>query len=120
MRLKNNFIRLSDCLILDNKGSSAIIISLCITLLLGIAAFAIDIGYLCVARNELQNAADAGALAGARVLYNDTGSEVNTVGYYSEVNQRTIDSANQVGHDTAEMNNSGKRIQKLIFNDLRI
>lgn len=107
MSLKNNNILLSGCLS-NNKGSSAIVISLCISLFIGIAAFAIDIGYLCVVRNELQNAADSGALAGARVLYNDTGSEVNTVGYYSELYQRTIDSANQVAHDTAEMNNSAK------------
>jgi len=31
-----------------------------------------------VVRNELQNAADAGALAGARFLYNDEGTAVNT------------------------------------------
>jgi Flp pilus assembly protein TadG len=33
--------------------------------LLGFAALAIDVGYLFVVRNELQNAADAAALAGA-------------------------------------------------------
>ena len=32
------------------------------------AALAVDLGYLYVVRNELQNAADAGALAGAQVL----------------------------------------------------
>ena len=36
--------------------------------LLGFAALAIDVGYLFVVRNELQNAADAAALAGAGKL----------------------------------------------------
>ena len=45
--------------------------------LIGFIALAIDIGNLLVARNELQNAADAAALAGAQVLYNDAGTLVN-------------------------------------------
>jgi Flp pilus assembly protein TadG len=45
--------------------------------LLGIAALALDIGYLYVVRGELQNAADAGALAGAQVLYPSDGQSVN-------------------------------------------
>jgi hypothetical protein len=42
--------------------------------LLGIAALAIDVGYLFVVRNELQNAADAAALAGAHNLVPYTGT----------------------------------------------
>jgi hypothetical protein len=45
--------------------------------LLGVGALAADIGNLYVARNQLQNAADAGALAGARVLYVNDGTAVN-------------------------------------------
>ena len=33
--------------------------------LLGVAALAVDLGYLYVVRNELQNVSDAGALAGS-------------------------------------------------------
>jgi len=36
--------------------------------LLGIAALAVDLGYLFVTRNDLQNVSDAGALAGTRAL----------------------------------------------------
>jgi hypothetical protein len=36
--------------------------------MLGIAALGVDLGYLYVARNELQNVADGAALAGARIL----------------------------------------------------
>jgi hypothetical protein len=42
-----------------------------------LAALAIDISHLIVIRNELQNAADAGALAGARFLYDNNGAAVN-------------------------------------------
>ncbi|WP_231748557.1 pilus assembly protein TadG-related protein [Burkholderia latens] len=51
------------------RGAVAITVALLMTILLGFAALAIDIGYLFVVRNELQNAADAAALAGAPCLY---------------------------------------------------
>jgi Flp pilus assembly protein TadG len=43
-------------------------VALTLTVLLAMGAAAIDIGHALVARNELQNAADAAALAGARTL----------------------------------------------------
>ncbi len=52
----------------DNRGSVAVIVTLTITALLGILALSVDSGYLFVVRNQLQNAADAGALAGAALL----------------------------------------------------
>ncbi len=39
---------------------------------------AVDITHLYAVKNELQNAADAGALAGAQVLYNNLGTSINT------------------------------------------
>ena len=60
-----------------------------------LAALAIDLGHLYVVRNELRNAADAGSLAGARFLYNDDGTVVNT-------------GANQIAYDAATANNSEK------------
>lgn len=51
------------------RGSVAIIVGLSMFVLLGFAAFAIDFGYSYVVTNELQNAADAAALAGASVLF---------------------------------------------------
>jgi len=52
----------------DQKGASAIIIGVALVMLIGFAAIAIDIGYLYSTRNELQNIADASALAGAGLL----------------------------------------------------
>jgi hypothetical protein len=60
-------------------------------MLLGFLALSIDTSHLVVARNELQNAADAGALAGAAELYTDNGKSVNT-------------NANQIGFDAAVAN----------------
>jgi len=43
------------------------------TVLIGFAALAVDIAYVFVIKNELQNAADAAALAGSGALYNNEG-----------------------------------------------
>ncbi len=59
------------------RGVTIILVALLMFVFLGIAALVIDLSHLYVVRNELQNAADAGALAGARFLYNDNGTEVN-------------------------------------------
>ena len=77
----------------DQRGVTAIMVAICLFVLIGFGALAVDIGHLCVAHNELQNAADAGALAGARFLYNDDGTAVNP-------------GANQIAYDAATANMS--------------
>jgi len=79
----------------DQQGAVLVLVTVAFIVLIAFAAFAIDVGHLYVVRNELQNAADAGALAGTRVLYNDDGTVINTF-------------SNQVGHDGATANNSEK------------
>jgi hypothetical protein len=74
-----------------NNGISAVLIAVCLVMLIGLVALSIDVSHLVVARNELQNAADAGALAGAGDLYVDDGKSVNT-------------DANQIGYDAAVAN----------------
>ena len=44
------------------------ITGLCLTVFMALLALVLDIGHLAAVRGELQNAADAGALAGARAL----------------------------------------------------
>src|SRR5687767_3988675 len=54
-----------------NRRPGSAVISLAAVLMvvmLGMIAFAVDIGYIAVARAELQNGADAAALAGASRL----------------------------------------------------
>ncbi|MCO5106587.1 MAG: pilus assembly protein TadG-related protein [Burkholderiaceae bacterium] len=53
----------------SQRGAVAIIAGLVLILLLGVGAFAIDIGRWLVVDNELQNASDTTALAGAGHLY---------------------------------------------------
>jgi putative Flp pilus-assembly TadE/G-like protein len=50
------------------RGSTLFIVAASLTLLLGIAALAVDLASLYVARSESQRAADAAALAGAKVF----------------------------------------------------
>jgi hypothetical protein len=75
----------------NQQGVTVVIVAVCMVMLLGFLALSIDTSHLAVARNELQNAADAGALAGAAELYTDDGQSVNT-------------NANQFGFDAAVAN----------------
>jgi hypothetical protein len=52
----------------SERGTVVILVALLMVVFLGIAALAVDVGYMVVARNESQNTADAAALAGARML----------------------------------------------------
>lgn len=52
----------------NNRGIAVIYIALLLVVLLAFAGLAIDIGYMYVAKTQLQNAADAAALAGASRL----------------------------------------------------
>ena len=54
----------------DQKGATAVVIAIVMAALIGIVALAIDVGYVAVTKNELQNIADAAALAGAGELGN--------------------------------------------------
>ncbi len=54
------------------NGAVTLLVALTLPILIGAAALAVDMAHLHVVRNELQNDADAAALAGARVLYNST------------------------------------------------
>jgi hypothetical protein len=51
------------------RGSVTVLAALLLPVLLGVAALVVDLGFLFLTRYELQNAADAGALAGARKLH---------------------------------------------------
>lgn len=87
----------------NQKGAVLVLVALLMIFFIGIAALAIDVYHLYVARNELQNAADAGALAGALVLYLNDGTGVNP--------DTNADAAN-----TAIKNASEKVPVELIYN----
>ena len=59
----------------ENKGAVFILVILAVPVLFGMAAISLDMGYLYVVRNQLQNASDSSALAGAsKLLYFSGGS----------------------------------------------
>ncbi len=73
---------------MNQKGAVIIFVTIALALLIGMTALALDLGHLYLVRNELQNAADAGALAGVRFLYNSDGfvnPEANVRAYNAAV-----------------------------------
>ncbi|MGI9824298.1 pilus assembly protein TadG-related protein [Agromyces sp. Marseille-Q5079] len=49
----------------DDSGASAVLVAICLLVLVGFGALAVDVGAMYSERAQLQNAADAGALAAA-------------------------------------------------------
>jgi Flp pilus assembly protein TadG len=80
----------------NQKGAVLVLVAVLLIVFVGMAAMALDVGHLYLVRNELQNAADSGALAGARELYLDTNASTVNAG------------ANQIAFDTAILNKSEK------------
>lgn len=89
------------------RGAVLVMVAISMVALIGVVALALDIGYLLVTRNEVQNVADGSALAGARTLgaiYQDlTYSEQQ--GYYC--GGPCQDSVVGVAQDLASQNRAG-------------
>lgn len=64
-------------LLRGQRGSISILFALCLPVLLGLAALSIDLARLNLTKVELQGAADAAALAGARSLSDSGGQPYN-------------------------------------------
>ena len=58
------------------RGAAAIMFLLLFPVLIGFAALAIDVGFICNVAAHTQNTADAGALAGAFALFEDETDEL--------------------------------------------
>ena len=56
----------------DERGAILVQAAISMLVLIGITAWVVDFGMLMLSRNEVQNAADAGALAGATSLAFDS------------------------------------------------
>lgn len=81
-------------LIKNRRGGVAIYVTLLLPFLIMVAALAIDVNHVYGVRNELQNAADAGALAGASDLFDDNGI-------------LTVDAAEDAARQFTTSNNTG-------------
>jgi len=81
----------------DTSGAAAVMIALCLLVMMGVASLAIDMGQLYTVRNELQNVADAAALAGvAQLIQNQDGKAVRNSG-------QAIQSALQVAQTQSQL-----------------
>jgi hypothetical protein len=95
----------------DQKGAVLILVAICFVVLLGFAALAIDVGYLMAARNELQNVADAAALAACREL----GEQ-----HYQGVNPIDEVSIKSVAKDVAAKNNVARQPVTILDGSIEI
>jgi hypothetical protein len=59
------------------RATALLVTAVSMTVLMGFAALAVDLGYLYTTRGELQRAADAAALAGADVMFTENGLDVS-------------------------------------------
>jgi len=90
MMLHNRILRKNE------NGATAVYVAVVLVMLLGFAALGVDVNYLYGVRNELHNAADAGALAGASELFNSDG-ELTREAAIAEATR--IATANQTGNE---------------------
>ena len=88
--------RRSKGFIADESGAIAMVMALALVAFLGMAALAVDYGYMCVVQGELQKAAEAGALAGANAL----GSSSNPNWSVGQTAATTVVQQNQAAGQT--------------------
>lgn len=104
----------------SQEGAVAIIVAILISVLLGFAALAIDVGYMYATRNELQNVADAAALAGAGKL-----GSIYSAMSIEEVENYTLTSDEKAAivtavKDTAKLNEAAKGYININDEDITI
>jgi len=68
IKYKARFNKMPLSILKNQDGVTAVLVAIVAAMLLGFTALAIDVGYMYSTRNELQNVADAAALAGAGEL----------------------------------------------------
>ncbi len=78
----------------QQEGQVAVIVGILIVVLVGMAAFAIDVGSLYEERRHLQTVADSAALAGAQELPEDVAGAEQVAINYAQKHGVSIDSSN--------------------------
>jgi len=92
----------------NQSGAIAVSTAVMLTMLLGFVVLSIDTGHLVVTKNELRNAADAGALAGAINIYSNDGKVIQTGIIYAPDTTTVIatQGCNEIAYNTAIKNYS--------------
>lgn len=80
-----------------NRGQVLVFFAISLVVLIGLAAFGIDVGYMYSVRHDLQRCADAGALAGASRFINAPGEtgQWGDSNVFTEATARAIDYASK-------------------------
>lgn len=91
----------------DEQGAVAVLVALLVSMLMVLSGFAIDFGAAYTSKRQLQNAADAGALAAARVFSAKPGTCAALIGNAAlKAQARTAAvntaEANRAGHSTVQ------------------
>ena len=92
----------------SQRGSVLVLVTLGMTVLLGMAGLALDMGHAYIMKTRLQNALDAAALSGAKTL-DETGDTVQ-----AETDARNTFSINAGG----DMNDAGLALTSVEFSDI--
>lgn len=94
----------------NQHGAVLILVAVAMVAFLGIAALAIDVGFLMAGKNELQNAADAAALAGASVLAREDPDNFNV--NEDKIRQAAIEVAglNSASNNKVQLSNENVKI----------
>ena len=71
------------------RGQALVTVAVTMVALLGFVGLAIDVGWMMVARNELQNGADAAALAGAGALYKENSGTIEATPNWTRASDST-------------------------------
>lgn len=102
----------------DERGSIIVIVAIALSVLLGFAGFAVDYGTLAMTRQELQNAADAAALAAGQDKANGLGigSQTSTANAYIQANGYTPGD----GVTTSQVDSSGNRVTVTITTQKKV
>ncbi len=83
----------------DQRGAVGVIVALGMTVFLGMAAVAVDLGHMMNVRTESQRVADLAALAGASAFLQNTSNVVNV----ATVNAQTFAAQNTVDHTAVNL-----------------
>lgn len=97
MRQRSGSARAQD----SDSGAVALIVAICLTALLGVAALAVDVGAMYAERRQMQTAADAAVLAGVLELPGDPSGAVAVATDYA---QRNTDRASQMTFEIRQTN----------------
>ena len=97
MRLLKNMIRNED-------GQILVFVAIAMVAIMGFAAIAIDTGMVAIQKSNLQNAADAAALAGAQELPSESNAEAKAVAFAGKNGLKAVSNGVAKDGDTVKVN----------------